>query len=134
MRKKLKSISLILAWVFCLAGMSFGQSETGQISGTVVDANNAAVAGAAITAVSTKTGFTRTTTTNDEGYYIISNIQPSTYEITVASGNFQEFNKTFKSPALIRSAVMRSARRDTLSTKSFRNSRSASSPPDRRFI
>ena len=94
MRNKSKSLSLILSFVFCLASLAFGQSETGQITGTVVDVNGAVVAGASVTATSTKTGFSRSTTTNGDGSYTLSNLQPSTYEISVKSGNFQEFKVT----------------------------------------
>ena len=95
MRKNLGIIHLILTFVFCLtATTAFGQAETGQVSGTVVDPTNAVVPGASVTATSTKTGFTRTVTTNGEGYYVISNIQPSTYDISIKSGNFQEFKIT----------------------------------------
>ncbi len=72
----------------------FAQTETAQISGTVVDPANAVVPGATVTATSTKTGFTRTTTTDDEGRYAIANLQPSTYEITIKSGNFAEYKVT----------------------------------------
>ncbi len=91
MQNKLKSISLILSLVFCLTAMAFGQGETAQITGTVIDATNAVVPGATVTITSTKTGLTRTTTTNEDGYYVISNVQPSTYEVSVTSGNFQPF-------------------------------------------
>ncbi len=94
MTNKIKSLSFILSLVLCLTAMAFGQADTAQISGTVVDGTGAVVPGAAVTITSTKTGFTRTTTTNDEGNYSISNVQPSTYEISIKSGNFQEFKVT----------------------------------------
>lgn len=91
MIKKLKSFPLVLTFVFCLTALAFGQSETATISGTVVDPNNAVVPGATVTATSTTTGFSRTATTNEDGYYTITNLQPSTYEIAITSGNFQPF-------------------------------------------
>ncbi len=94
MTNKIKSLSLILSFVFCLSAIAFGQAETAQISGTVIDSTSAVVPGATVTITSTKTGFTRTTTTNNDGYYTISNVQPSTYEVSVKSGNFQEFKVT----------------------------------------
>lgn len=94
MTNKIKSLSLILSFVFCLATITFGQADTAQISGNVVDVAGAVVPGATVTITSTKTGFTRTTTTNNDGYYTISNVQPSTYEVSVKSGNFQEFKVT----------------------------------------
>ncbi len=94
MRKNLKSLALILSLVFCLTAIAFGQAETATISGTVVDPNSAVVPGATVTATSTKTGFSRTTTTDEDGHYVIPNVQPSNYEITVSSGNFQTFKVT----------------------------------------
>ncbi len=94
MIKNMKFTFLIFSLVFCLSALAFGQAETAQISGTVVDPTNAVVPGATVTATSTQTGFTRTVTTNGEGYYVISNVQPSIYEISIKSGNFQEFKLT----------------------------------------
>jgi hypothetical protein len=76
----------------CLAASSgFGQGETARLTGNVTDQNGAAVPGAAVTIKSTTTGFTRSTTTNDSGYYAIPNVAPGTYDITIKSGNFAEF-------------------------------------------
>lgn len=91
MRTKIKSIFLILSLVMCLTALAFGQADTAKISGIVVDANSAVVSGATVTITSTKTGFSRTTTTDDNGRYVISNVQPSNYDIAVTSGNFQPF-------------------------------------------
>lgn len=74
--------------------ITYCQNETAQVSGIVTDQNNAPVTGASVTITSTKTGFTRSTTTNGDGYYIIANVQPSTYEISIKSGNFTEFKVT----------------------------------------
>lgn len=94
MKNKIKSLPLILCLVFCLSAIAFGQGELAQLSGTVVDPNNAVVPGATVTATSTRTGFTRSTTTNEDGFYVLTNLQPSTYEIVVTSGNFSEFKVT----------------------------------------
>lgn len=85
---------VLLILFFVSVQMIFAQAETATISGTVIDPNNAAVPGATVTARSTRTGFSRTATTNNEGYYIITNLQPSTYEITIQGGNFQDYKIT----------------------------------------
>jgi hypothetical protein len=87
-------LGILLVLVIGSFQVVFAQSETATISGTVVDPNNAVVPGATVTVRSTRTGFSRTTTTNQEGYYVITNLQPSTYEITISSGDFQEFKVT----------------------------------------
>jgi hypothetical protein len=77
----------------CLAGFStaYGQGETARLSGNVTDQNGAAVPGATVTIKSTSTGFTRSATTNDSGFYSIPNIAPGTYDVSIKSGNFAEF-------------------------------------------
>ena len=81
----------LLAVVFAIAmiaGTVLAQSETGQIVGKVTDPNGAIVAGAAISLKSVETGAQRTATTNEDGVYAITNLQPGVYEIAVQAANF----------------------------------------------
>jgi carboxypeptidase family protein/TonB-dependent receptor-like protein len=80
-------LSVVFA-VAMMAGTTLAQTETGQITGKVTDPNGAVVAGAAISLSSVETGAQRTATTNDEGIYAITNLQPGVYEITVQAANF----------------------------------------------
>jgi len=79
---------LMVFAVAAMAGTIMAQSETGQITGKVIDPNGAVVTGAAITLSSVETGAQRTATTNDEGVYAITNLQPGVYEVTVEAANF----------------------------------------------
>ena len=88
---KINTYFIATALLFMAAVNSFGQGETARLTGNVTDQNGAAVPGATVTIKSTATGFARSTTTNDNGYYSIPNIAPSTYDITIKSGNFAEF-------------------------------------------
>src|SRR5258708_39684131 len=58
------------------------------VSGQVVDQSNAAVTGAEVTLIDPTTNTRRTTTTNEVGRYIIVDVSPGTYEITVAHPGF----------------------------------------------
>ena len=78
----LSLLSAVFA-VLLIANTAFAQSETGQITGKVTDPNGAVVTGAAVTLSSVETGAQRTATTNDEGVYTITNLQPGTYEVVV---------------------------------------------------
>jgi Carboxypeptidase regulatory-like domain/TonB dependent receptor len=60
----------------------YSQSDTGRIVGTVTDTTNAVVQHAAITIKNEKTGQTRTTTSNDQGVYQVTQLGPSEYTIT----------------------------------------------------
>jgi outer membrane receptor protein involved in Fe transport len=68
--------------------MAFAQTETGQVIGKISDPNGALVAGANVTVKSVETGRTLTVTSNDEGIYTVTNLQPGVYEITVNAQGF----------------------------------------------
>lgn len=65
-----------------------GQTETGQISGKVTDQQNGVLANASVTVKSMRTAVERTTATNAEGVYTVTNLQPGTYDVTVSGGGF----------------------------------------------
>jgi len=62
---------------------------TGQIDGTVMDRTGGAVVGAIVTLVDTQTNVARTTTTNDAGRYVFSNVAPGTYNLTINKTGFR---------------------------------------------
>jgi hypothetical protein len=68
---------------------AFAQTETGQISGKVTDPNGAAVPGATVTAKNTGTGAERTATTDADGVYTMTNLQPGIYDVTATGTGFQ---------------------------------------------
>lgn len=81
-------------WTFCLltcvfTAVVFAQSFRGQILGTVLDQNGAVVLGAKVTAKNTGTGIERSTVTDSDGNYTISELPIGTYEIRVDQANFQ---------------------------------------------
>jgi hypothetical protein len=79
-------IAALMALMLC--GMAMAQQETGQISGTVKDASGAVVPGAAVTARSVATSLERTATTNSSGYYVIPNLLPGAFTVTVTMTGF----------------------------------------------
>jgi len=90
------SLASIFFFVFSLCALpAWGQAvSTGTIVGTVTDNSGAIVAGASVTLVDKATGDTRTTTTNDVGHYIFSNVPPSTYRIKFKNSGFSELDIT----------------------------------------
>lgn len=80
------SLSFVL---FLIPILALGQTETGQITGTVTDATGAVVAGAKVEATSASTGVTRETTTNSAGIYTIPSLKPDTYDVTITLSGFQ---------------------------------------------
>ena len=88
-RRILKSTAASLfALIITSAAAAFAQVVTADITGRVADPSGAAVVGATVTARNTGTGLSRTTQTNDEGSFTITQLSPGTYEITAEAANF----------------------------------------------
>jgi hypothetical protein len=64
------------------------QTDSGRISGNVIDQTSAFVPGATVTVKNTKTGETRTVTTDEKGHFLVTPLKPSTYTITVQKAGF----------------------------------------------
>ena len=79
---------LLLLTAHCSLLTGFGQGATATLSGIVVDQNGAAIPAANVTVKNIGTALLRQTTTNDQGYFTIPLLPPSTYTVTVESQGF----------------------------------------------
>jgi hypothetical protein len=73
-----------------LSGILFAQSDLGKISGFVKDPSGATIANAKVT-VRNNTGVERQTTTNDSGYYVVTNVPPGLYTMVAEATGFQKY-------------------------------------------
>jgi hypothetical protein len=79
---------LIPICLFFLAVACFGQTVTGNLDGRVTDPAGASVPGATVTARNANTGAERSTTTNEEGYFVFPYLPIGSYEVTVTKQGF----------------------------------------------
>ena len=94
---------LLALIVLVTCSFAFGQETTGSIEGTIKDSAGALVPNVAVTITNAKaaaagttttgigSGFKRTITTNDEGFFRVLQVPPGTYDVvTTASSGFGE--------------------------------------------
>lgn len=91
MKNKIRIISFLLSIIFCLSAIAFGQERTGSIEGTVKDQNGAIVPNATIEV--SGNAFTRTITSNEDGYFRVQQVPPGTYKVVISAGNFDKVTK-----------------------------------------
>ncbi len=75
------------------SGIVFAQSDLATISGFVKDPSGATVPGAKVLVHNT-IGLERQTTTNDNGYYSMTNMPPGLYTLRVEAPGFQRFESS----------------------------------------
>src|SRR5215510_11319921 len=66
-----------------------GFSQSAQMTGLITDPSGTAVPAASVSARNTETGITAQVTTNEQGYYTITHLNPGTYELTVQKEGFR---------------------------------------------
>ena len=90
--KRLRAL-LVVGLVGMMPALALAQGDA-RFAGTVLDQTGAFVPGAAVTVKNEKTGETRTVTSTQQGRYVVPNLKPSTYTITVKFGDFQPLEYT----------------------------------------
>ncbi len=83
--------AVLLMTCFSIAN---AQTSAGQISGTVKDASGAILPGVSVTVTNEATTLTRTVTTDDSGFYVITNLPVGNYSVTSEQRGFRRITKT----------------------------------------
>jgi hypothetical protein len=98
--------------VCCVLLVSHGvlaQSDLGKISGFIKDPSGATIANAKVT-IRNNAGVERQTTTNDSGYYVVTNVPPGLYTMIAEATGFQRYetsnNKLDSSADLVIDATL----------------------------
>ena len=91
-RRRYPSISIFLSLLLLFAVMflqsAFAQTVNATLTGHVEDSQGAIISGATVTVKNTGTGAVRTTVTDGNGLYTVTNLQPGSYEVTTTMNGF----------------------------------------------
>src|SRR6185437_11148233 len=97
MSNRVRRLLLFVLCVGFLTSLSltpgFAQSDLGRISGFVKDPSGATIPNAKVS-VQNKSGVSRQATTNESGYYTITNIPAGLYTVSVEAAGFQKYQST----------------------------------------
>jgi len=67
------------------------QVSSATLAGRVVDASSSVITGATVTATQNATGFSRSTITNSEGNFLLEQLAPGAYQLTVDKAGFATY-------------------------------------------
>jgi hypothetical protein len=90
----LRVVCLLALALAAAPSLAAAQQGTTEIRGRVADAQGAVLPGVTVTVRNHDTGFTRETTSNEDGSYFISGIVPGPYEVTTALSGFKTSKQT----------------------------------------
>jgi len=93
-RDVLTSCLTVLLCLVLLSAVTFAQSETATLSGTVTDQSGAVIPGTQVQATNSDTGITATTKTNNAGIYVLPALKPGRYRMVVTCKGFKQVTVT----------------------------------------
>jgi hypothetical protein len=85
--KSLRLFPFVAVIVLGAALSAFSQETTGSIEGTIKDPQGNLVAGVPVTVTGVTLGFTRSTTSKDDGRFVITQLPPGIYKVTAAASS-----------------------------------------------
>jgi hypothetical protein len=90
-RRRFVLARILMISLLALAIPPAGRAQVlyGSLTGNVTDQSGGVVVGAKVEVVNTGTDASRSTTTDDRGSYLFSDLQPGVYKVTVAAPNFK---------------------------------------------
>jgi hypothetical protein len=89
MRLRITARIVLVALFTLVAAPAFAQLQAGRIVGTVLDTQKAGIPGATITVTNVATNINRTAVTDAEGNYVVTPLDPGTYNVTAEMSGFQ---------------------------------------------
>ena len=84
---------IILGIALALAMSAYGQTTSGSIAGSVVDAQHAGVPNAAVTALEQEQKLQFSTRADEAGRFVFTQVPPGTYTLTVEAAGFKKYER-----------------------------------------
>src|SRR5271163_5037749 len=84
----MKSPILVVVCLLSVVAVS-AQTETARISGRVTDLSGGVIVGAQCKVTNIETEVSVTTTTNEDGIYVLPDLHPATYRLTIEKQGFR---------------------------------------------
>ena len=88
MTRRTMSLLMLTVMLLSTVPISYGQTATATIVGTVLDPQGAVVANANVVARNVETGIERATKSTSEGLYRFGNLRPGVYDVSVEARGF----------------------------------------------
>ena len=84
-------VGLATIMLLLLVGTEKGlaQTTTATLSGVVTDESGAVLSGAHVVVMNSETGVQRSVSTNEKGYFLVSELPPGSYQVTVSQTGFE---------------------------------------------
>ncbi|HEY7817571.1 MAG TPA: carboxypeptidase-like regulatory domain-containing protein, partial [Vicinamibacteria bacterium] len=94
MRSRSRWLAALVGSAMMLPASALGQTQNAELNGRVRDPSGLPLPGATITLAESATGFSRTAVSQEDGAYILSNLRPGTYDVTVEMQGFGTLKQT----------------------------------------
>jgi Carboxypeptidase regulatory-like domain len=82
-------LSILICLLLGTVGPAFAQTSNAEVSGLVTDSSGASVPGVKVTVVNTNTNVTVAAETNESGVYVVSQLVPGVYKVTITKTGFK---------------------------------------------
>ena len=93
MRRVVPPYAMVTVLTLAFAPVAIGQRISGEITGTLLDENNASVPGASVTATCPATGHVRSSVSSETGSYRLSDLPVCVYKVVVTMQGFKTMNR-----------------------------------------
>ncbi|MEK7405794.1 MAG: TonB-dependent receptor, partial [Acidobacteriota bacterium] len=106
----------VCLWVVWPVQLSWAQTSTGAVSGTVLDQSGAVIPNAPVALTNTSTNVSRRTVTNEVGRYVYPAVVPGPYRLKIEAGGMQTFEASLTVPvqqSVVVDAILRPAQTTT---------------------